>query len=180
MGSGQRELVELHNGSLTAYSEGPGTGATFKVVLPVEDIPEPPAAERNEQIAETAASGLRVLVVDDSRDSAMALSMLIRMRGCEVRTALRGQEGLRIAEEFLPEVVFLDIGMPGMSGLEVAEQIRCAGFGKSMTLIALSGWGQAEDQEKSKKAGFDEHLVKPANTYDLGRILTKAKARRPR
>jgi len=174
-----RELVELHRGRLTASSDGHGKGATFTVTLPLPSGPERARGEvaAGDREADPAGSGLKVLVVDDSRDSANALSMLLSLRGCEVRTEFDGPSALRTAQEFVPDLVFLDIGMPGMSGLEAAEHIRRAPWGQDLLLVALSGWGQAGDREKTKNAGFDEHLIKPADISAIQRILTQAQSR---
>ena len=169
-----KELAELHDGELTVHSDGPGKGATFTVTLPrTPDSAPPPSPPPEERDAPSTKPGLKVLVVDDSSDSAIALSHLLRLRGCAVQTAFEGPSALQAARDFLPAVVFLDIGMPGMSGLEVAERIRREPWGQRLTLVALSGWGQAEDREKSKAAGFDMHLVKPADMDAIDRILAE-------
>jgi CheY-like chemotaxis protein len=170
-----KELVELHGGRLTARSEGPGKGATFDATLPFASdpalrAPRPTAAATDLQ----PRAGTTVLVVDDSRDSVTALAELLSARGCSVRTASSGSEALRVAEEFRPAVVFLDIGMPGMSGLETARRIRSEPWGREMRLVALSGWGQVTDREKSQRAGFDSHLTKPASLAAVQEALQQA------
>lgn len=175
-----RELVELHEGRITAHSEGPGTGATFTVTLP-RTAPQPaapaPRSRQDENEGEESPSGVKVLVVDDSHDSANALAMLLDLRGCDVRTEFNGKDAIRTAEKFAPALVFLDIGMPGMSGLETAEHIRGADWGREMMLVALSGWGQAKDREKTRDAGFDDHLLKPATLEAIDTVLSQAAAR---
>ncbi len=120
--------------------------------------------------AETG-SGRRVLVVDDNRDAAESMGMLLEMSGCKVRIAFDGPEALRIAEEYVPEVVLLDIGMPGMDGYEVARRLRASPKTRSARLIALTGWGQAEDKQRTAAAGFDEHFTKPVEPDLLGKLL---------
>jgi DNA-binding response OmpR family regulator len=111
-----------------------------------------------------------VLVVDDNADIADALAALLDLKGCQVRVAHRGELGLEIAAKFKPEIVFLDIGLPGMDGFEVARELRSA-LGDAVTLVALTGYGQASDREKSAEAGFDHHLVKPARLDQIREIL---------
>lgn len=117
---------------------------------------------------------LRVLVVDDNRDIADALAALLDLQGCHVRVAHHGEEGLEAALEFQPDVVFLDIGLPGIDGYEVARQLRSRSEGQQLTLVALTGYGQASDRQKSAEAGFDHHLVKPARLDQIREILTNA------
>ncbi len=113
----------------------------------------------------------RVLVVDDNQDAAEMLGMLIEMLGNQVRSANNGADALSIAEDFAPQVVILDLGMPGMDGFETARKIRAAPWGKNLLLVALSGWGQEDDKRQTKAAGFDHHLVKPADLADLQQVL---------
>jgi CheY-like chemotaxis protein len=113
----------------------------------------------------------RILVVDDNRDSATSLAMLLRITGNETRTAHDGIEALAAAEAFVPEVVLLDIGLPRMNGLEVCRRIRERPWGKEMVLVALTGWGQDEDRRKSHEAGFNHHMVKPVDHATLMNLL---------
>ena len=117
---------------------------------------------------------LRVLVVDDNRDIADALAALLDLQGCHVRVAHHGEEGLEAAIQFEPDVVFLDIGLPGIDGYEVARQLRGQVERDHLTLVALTGYGQASDREKSAEAGFDHHLVKPARLDQIREILANA------
>ncbi len=175
-----KEIVELHGGALTARSDGLGAGAAFTVTLPLVSEPAPAALPPSQHLSAEAApyAGVRVLVVDDSQDSAVALSRLLELRGCSVKTVFDGPNAIEAARSFAPDVVLLDIGMPGMSGLEVAEHLRRETWSKNMMLVALSGWGQPADLEKSRKAGFDEHLVKPAELGTLDRILGEVSKQR--
>ncbi|MFN2385097.1 MAG: ATP-binding protein [Thermoanaerobaculia bacterium] len=167
-----RRLVEMHGGSIVARSAGPGEGSAFIVRLPLTgDRPktvEPPAPAA---VAETASLSLRILVVDDYRDAADGFGMLLRLLGNDVRTANDGLEALRVASQFRPDVVLLDIGLPGMSGYDVAREIRKEPWGETVLLVAVTGWGQEGDRRRSKEAGFDHHLVKPVDPAALMRLL---------
>jgi CheY-like chemotaxis protein len=156
-----RKLAEMHGGTITVASEGLGKGATFTVRLPLSDRPlserspaKEPADDRGEE------EKLRVLVVDDNRDTATACSMLLRQMGHEVDTAYDGIAALEHARTFHPQVVFLDIGLPGLNGYEVARSLREEGF-RNEVIVAISGYGQPDDRRRSREAGFDHHLVKP-------------------
>lgn len=167
-----KRLVEMHEGTITVRSEGRGRGSEFVVRLPTAGT-SPQALDRAESASERAApaASLRVLVVDDDRDSAVSLSMLLQIMRHEVHTAHDGPQAVELAEEYRPDVVLLDIGLPGMNGYEVARKIRQAPWGRQMVLIALTGWGQEEDRQHSKEAGFDYHLVKPVEGPALTRLL---------
>jgi signal transduction histidine kinase len=165
-----RSLVEMHGGTVQAFSDGPGKGSEFVVHLPVLPRsqvlidPPPPATENG------VAS--RVLVVDDNRDSADSLAVLVRLWGHEARTAHEGLSAVKAARAYRPEAVLLDIGLPGLDGYEVARQLR-RDLGHEVLLVALTGYGQDEDRRKSREAGFDHHLVKPADPNDLRRLLAR-------
>jgi CheY-like chemotaxis protein len=118
----------------------------------------------------TDDDGIRVLVVDDNEDIAEALSALLNLQGCQVRIAHRGSVGLELADEFEPDLVFLDIGLPGMDGYEVARRLRNTPDGPR-TIVALTGYGQDSDREKAAEAGFDHHLVKPARLDQIRDII---------
>lgn len=158
-----KKLVELHGGTILAQSPGVGQGSTFIVNLPlatgteadVARIPAPSSTERERPLSQ------RILVVDDSRDSALSMGMLLKSAGAEVQVVYDGESALAAVQSFQPEAVLLDIGMPRMDGFEVAGRIRALPNSQNITLIALTGWGQAEDRQRSKEAGFDHHLVKP-------------------
>ncbi|MFO1418349.1 MAG: response regulator [Methylotetracoccus sp.] len=165
-----RNLVELHGGRVTAHSAGLGLGSEFCVYLPLA------AADAREGIAvdrptlETARER-RVLVVDDNRDAADSLALVADGLGAKVEVVYDGEAALAILGRFRPDVVLLDLGMPGMDGFEVAEQIRKSPGGRSVTLVAVSGWGQTEDRRRTLEAGFDHHLIKPARIADIQRLL---------
>ena len=166
-----RTLVELHGGSVAAKSEGLGRGAEFIVRLPLsgegEEAQDDAPGERDSVFASQ-----RILVVDDSRDAAESLAMLLETCGANVHTANDGPAALVELDTYRPSVMLLDIGMPGMDGLEVARRARQRPGGRELTVIALSGWGQEEDRRRSREAGIDYHLVKPVDVDELGRVLT--------
>jgi CheY-like chemotaxis protein len=168
-----RRLVELHGGSISAVSDGVGKGSTFTVRIPLS-VAQPEAADdlaaRGTE-APAGASPLRILVADDNRDSAESLAALLRMVGHEVRIAYDGVEAVGVASEYRPDAVVLDIGMPKMNGYEVAKKLRGEATGKDMNIIAVSGWGQDADKQRSREAGIDHHLVKPLEPSSLLRLL---------
>jgi two-component system CheB/CheR fusion protein len=168
-----KRLVEMHGGSVEASSAGPGKGSAFTVRLPAigpERVPFklPP---RHEQQEPPAAARLRVLVVDDNVDAEQSLSLLMRLQGHEVRAAHDGMEALRQARAFAPQVVVLDIGLPGLSGHDVARRLRQAPETCAAVLIAITGYGQAEDREQAIEAGFQHHLVKPVDPLALIQLI---------
>jgi CheY-like chemotaxis protein len=155
-----KTLVELHGGSVTAESDGPGRGSTFTVRLPRA---EAAAGATRGDAPDTAADGnnRRVLVVDDNKDAAEMLADLLRLRGYRVAVTYDGVSALRTNDDFHAHVAILDIGLPGMDGLELARRLRASADGRSLRLIAMTGYGQQSDVEASRAAGFDMHLVKP-------------------
>lgn len=166
-------LVELHGGRVEAHSPGLGQGSEFTVWLPT-------TTERSESNSDPAQGGQtrplprrRVLVVDDNPDAADSLALLLGFAGQDVRTTYDGLSALEQAQEFAPEVVLLDIGMPGMDGYEVARRLRNEGGLHQALLVALTGWGQEEDRRRSAEAGFDHHLVKPVEPKRLRELLRK-------
>jgi PAS domain S-box-containing protein len=166
-----RSIVELHHGTVEARSEGPGRGAEFVMRLPlatslgpIETLPEP---------ARPAVPARRVLVVDDNADAADVLTALLQGLGHEVQTAHGGMEALEMAERFRPDVVLLDLGMPGMSGVEVARRLRERKRSPEPLIVAVTGWGKAEDRARSRAAGFDLHLVKPVEEHELREVLRR-------
>lgn len=163
-----KNLVAMHGGTIEAHSAGLGQGSEFVVRLPAI-LAEPPEATPSEREA-GATERRRILVVDDNADAAQSLAMLLKLRGHEVQVALGGAEALTFARLALPELVFLDIGMPGMDGYEVARQLR-AEFNSSLTIIALTGWGADQDRQRSRAAGFDRHLTKPVDLAALEAAL---------
>jgi CheY-like chemotaxis protein len=165
-----KRLVELHGGTISARSEGPNQGSEFVVRLPVV-LPPSSIPDQSDREPAASISALRILVVDDNRDSAASLGMLLRMMGNEVRLAHDGVEAVTAADAFRPDVALLDIGLPGINGYEAARRIRQQPWGQRIMLIATTGWGQESDRLRSKDAGFDHHLVKPINTAVLSRLL---------
>ncbi|QDU46369.1 Autoinducer 2 sensor kinase/phosphatase LuxQ [Symmachiella dynata] len=167
-----KSLVELHQGQIEVHSEGIGKGSLFSVRLPIhiETHAEEPTLSRIDQTA-TESTNRKVLVVDDNKAGAKMLSMIVKMLGNDVRKAYDGQEGIEVAEDFLPDVILMDIGMPKMNGYEAARYIRQQPWGNKIMLVALTGWGQDEDKQKTKAAGFDHHLVKPAEPAAIQELL---------
>jgi PAS domain S-box-containing protein len=177
-----RRLVEMHGGSVEAASDGPGRGCEFTVRLPLSTarVVALPATE-NGATQPAVAAGRRALVVDDNVDAADSLALLLRLGGYDVRTANDGPTALEIVPELRPEIVLLDIGLPGMNGYEVARQLRLMPACQGAVLIALTGYGQAEDRRRSQEAGIDHHLVKPVDPPTLEKLLaTVAFSRSPR
>ncbi len=162
-------LVELHGGEVGAASEGPERGAEFTVRLPTEV--EAPALSAAPAAAPERVKRLRVLVVEDNRDAAGSLRMVLEMFGHEVRAAHSGPDGVREAESWRPDVVLSDIGLPGFDGYEVARRVRRIPGLEKAVLAALTGYGSDDDRRQGEEAGFDHHLVKPADPDDLRRVL---------
>jgi PAS domain S-box-containing protein len=169
-----RGLVELHGGSVEARSGGPGRGSEFIVRLPALEAPVEGLPEPNDT-GEKAPSSRprRILVVDDNRDAADSLALMLRLLGHDVQTAHDGLEAVQAAACVRPDVVVLDVGMPRMNGYEAARHIRAQPWGGGMALIALTGWGQEEDKRQAAAAGFDRHLTKPVGLAALERLLAE-------
>jgi CheY-like chemotaxis protein len=174
-----RQLVQLHEGKVEAHSSGLGRGSEFDVRLPVladqavrRELPQPPDASKLPE----PAPARRVLVVDDNQDSARSLAQLLKLSGHESRVAYDGAEAIDAAEQFRPQVVLLDIGLPKVNGFDVCRHIRQQEWGREALLVALTGWGQTEDRQKTQKAGFDQHLVKPIDFTELTKLLTRSPA----
>jgi len=157
-----QRIAEMHGGSIDVESAGPGTGSTFSMRLPVmaSSTQHTPQEERDDAAVETTRPN-RILVVDDSADVVESMSLLLQLMDIDVRTANGGQEAIEVADGYRPDVILLDIGMPGMNGLDAAREIRRYPWGRDIKLIAVTGWGQESDIRRSKEAGFDDHLVKP-------------------
>jgi PAS domain S-box-containing protein len=172
-----KNLVEMHGGSVEAHSAGLGQGSEFVVRLPLlSDREQSAAADRRKGPTQAApATGMRLLVVDDNSDAAMSLAMLLRLQGHDVKVAHDGLTALETATRFRPDVIFLDIGMPGMDGYEVARRLRERPGLEHVVLAALTGWGQEEDRRRTARAGFNHHLVKPPEPKDLESVLTDLK-----
>jgi two-component system CheB/CheR fusion protein len=167
-----KNLVEMHGGSVSVHSEGAGRGSEFTVRLPA--LASAPAAEKHEATRKGGAfmaQCQRILVVDDKPDAADSLALLLRVTGHQVRTAYDGPKALEVAREFAPEIVFLDLGMPGMDGYEVARRLRKELGLERALLVALTGYNQEEDVRSCRQAGFDMHLCKPADLDVLRDLL---------
>jgi signal transduction histidine kinase/ActR/RegA family two-component response regulator len=175
-----RWIVELHGGTVEAKSEGAGRGSEFVVRLPVAERPiEMPVLQVRETPARKAPSR-RVLIVDDNVDSADSLALLLRRQGNEVHAVYDGIAALAAVESFRPDVVLLDIGLPQLDGYHAAQRIRQQTNGHQVTLIAVTGWGQVKDRERSHASGFDAHLTKPVEPAMLEELLRGLPARHGR
>ena len=172
-----KRLVAMHGGSIAAYSEGLGKGSEFIVRLPCISPASPPAAIA-EPASAAAVRSLHILVVDDNPDTAISMGMLLQLMGHEIRTAHDGLEAVHVAEQFRPDVVLLDIGLPLADGYRAAEMIRGQPWGKEMVLIAVTGWGQEADKRRTAAAGFNHHLVKPVDPAALTQLLAAVQPRR--
>jgi CheY-like chemotaxis protein len=166
-----KRLVELHGGTIAARSEGEGRGSVFDVLLPGAAAPVAGAAQR--RVASLYGERPRVLLVDDNEDAVESLSTLLRLEGYPVHVAHDGPTALVLAEAVRPEVFVLDIGLPGMSGYEIAKSLRRQPWGAHVHLIAATGWGQSEDRRRSHGAGFDLHLTKPVDPDELLALLSR-------
>lgn len=162
----------MHGGQASAASPGPGQGSTFTIRLPLLlHAPQPQA--RRAEVAPAAARALRILVVDDNGDAAHALAMLLSLGGHDVRVENSGAAGLKAAAELQPDAIFCDVGMPGMDGHEFASRLRQHARFANTLLVALTGWGSEEDKRRSRAAGFDEHLTKPASVDAVTAMLAR-------
>ena len=170
-----KNLVEMHDGMAEVHSAGLGQGSEFVVRLPIlvetaEPPPEPTVS------GPTPTTSRRILVVDDNRDSAESLAMLLKLMGNKTHTAYDGLEAVEAAATVKPDVILLDIGLPKLNGYEACRRIREQPWGKNMVLVALTGWGQEEDRQKSREAGFDGHIVKPVDHVALTKLLAETEA----
>jgi PAS domain S-box-containing protein len=166
-----RKLVDLHGGTVSAGSDGPGKGSEFIVLLPA--LSQKQSVDESSTTWQPADARIkrRVLIVDDNRDLAETAAVLLSASGHDVRTAYDGVSALQIASEYHPEVVLLDIGLPGMSGYEVASRLRASEQRRSMLVVALTGYGQDADRQLARESGFDHHLVKPLDPATLEKIV---------
>jgi PAS domain S-box-containing protein len=170
-----RMLVDLHGGAIAAQSDGPGTGSAFTVRLPALDAAAGPKGSCEAAVAETASAGRRrrVLVVEDNADAAQVLAEALMLLGYEAFTAPDGPHALALAGATHPAIALLDIGLPGMDGYELAHRLRAEGDTEGLRLVALTGYGLAEDRERALAEGFDEHLVKPASLEVLRSVIER-------
>jgi CheY-like chemotaxis protein len=162
-----KSIVELHGGRVEARSEGPGKGSEFafrlaRAAAPAAEPPAVPAAPRR--------SGKRVVIADDNEDAAEMMRVLLEIDGHEVHVAFDGEAAAELIARLHPDAAVLDIGMPGLSGYEVARRVRSSG-GKPVYLVAVTGWGQDADRARAREAGFDAHLTKPANPDQIRKLL---------
>ena len=164
-----RTLVQMHDGTVRAFSEGPGRGARFTVRLPLAEGPVTPDVTAAPVAARKR--GQRVLVVDDNTDAAASLALLLEMEDYEVCTAVDGEEAIEQARIFQPQIIFMDLAMPRLNGLEAARRIRALPQGKPVRIVALTGLGQPEDRQRSHNAGMDHHLTKPVSLDALQSVL---------
>ena len=169
-----RRLAEMHGGRVEAESPGPGLGSTVTVELP--QIVAPAELARPLEPA-PSASPRRILIVEDSRDSRDMLRFLLERAGHEVHEAEDGRAGLEAILKLRPDVALVDVGLPGLDGYEVARRVRCDEAGRSVCLVALTGYGRPEDQRRSQEAGFDAHLVKPVDPVRLAGAISAARSR---
>jgi len=172
-----KRLVEMHGGEVTVESQGPGQGSTFAVRLPLAMIQAATGVQiTGEQTSRSLSVPRRLLVVDDNVDGAETIAMLLTLFGHSVQTVHTGADALNAARTFQPSVMFLDIGLPGMSGYEVAQQLRSDSSMNGLILVALTGWGSEEDRRQARSVGFDHHLTKPVGMEKLQSLLSEIDA----
>ena len=174
-----RELVQMHKGRISAKSAGSGRGSEFIVCLPLLSTETSQPSRQPSRVTTQPGESFRILVADDNVDSATSWALILEQSGHDVRTAFEGRAALEEAERFHPQVALLDIGMPHLTGYEVAQRIRETGWGADTTLVAVTGWGHARDREAATEAGFDFHFTKPASANDIDRVLEAARQRTP-
>ncbi|MEO8268940.1 MAG: PAS domain S-box protein [Aureliella sp.] len=173
-----QRLVAMHDGSVEARSDGPGQGSEFTVRLPVPKLLQQAAPVQHEDSLAVTAQR-RILVVDDNRDSAMSLGMMLKLKGNEIEMAHDGLAAVEAAERFRPDMILLDIGLPKLNGYDACRRIRKQPWSDDIEIVALTGWGQEEDRRRSKEAGFDHHLVKPVELAALETLLSVTHTRTP-
>jgi signal transduction histidine kinase/CheY-like chemotaxis protein len=169
-----QRLIHMHGGRISAHSDGPAKGSTFSIHLPLAPPPEPHA----EGVNRATLTPRRILVVDDNADAANTLSMVLRLDGHETVSVYTSKDAVEEAQSFQPNIILLDIGLPGMDGFEVARRIRATPAGASVHLVALTGYGQPEDRDRALRNGFDEHLVKPIAPAALASVLASVTSKR--
>jgi CheY-like chemotaxis protein len=162
-----RRLAEMHGGEITAQSDGPGQGSTFTITMPVCET----LGARASLPLDAPRVASRVLIIDDNRDAANTMAMLVDELGGSTRMAHDAASGLAAVEEYRPDIVFLDIGMPDIDGYEACRRLRQRPSEKGMVIVAVTGWGQPQDKQRALDAGFDAHLTKPVDLEALACIL---------
>jgi CheY-like chemotaxis protein len=168
-----RKIAEMHDGTLEAQSGGENAGAEFTLRLPLLAGASKPVEPEAPSLPSRAAESRRVLIVDDNADAAAVLDMMLQSLGHETRVVHDGVQALEAATEFRPHVVFLDIGMPGMDGYEVARRLSNLKAQRHFRIVAVSGWGQEIDRQRSSEVGFDLHLVKPVDAVVLSQVVAQ-------
>jgi CheY-like chemotaxis protein len=173
-----RSLVEMHHGRVQAQSAGPGTGSLFTVRLPLlqDASPVAPAPDTADPHQVPKQTVHRILIADDNTDAAQSLAGILRSQGHETYIAANGRQAVELAEAHRPQIIFMDLGMPLLDGLQATRQIRAQPWGKSLFIAALTGWGQPGDRTRSREAGMDMHLVKPIDLAVITKILVRASA----
>ncbi|MFO1397735.1 MAG: response regulator [Burkholderiales bacterium] len=172
-----RQLVELHGGTVEARSDGRGRGSEFTVRMPLVDAPETGVPAKQDAAPATPPTARRILVVDDNRDAAESLALMLRLVGNEVDTVYDGEQAVTAVSSFRPDVVLMDLGMPRLDGLGAARAIRENPHASAVVLVAITGWGDDSDRRMSREAGFDRHLVKPVVPSELLALLSSLDAR---
>jgi two-component system CheB/CheR fusion protein len=170
-----RTLVEMHGGQIEAKSAGEGQGSEFIVRLPLAAAAAQPTTSQIKRAALAAAKPCRILVIEDNLDQAQTLAALLALWGYEVTTANEGTAGIEIAATFKPDVVLVDLGLPGISGYEVARRLRKHPQLKDVRIIAQTGWGDSNDRRRTREAGFDHHMLKPLDPEELRAVLARGR-----
>jgi len=165
-----RRLIEMHGGGITARSDGPGQGTVVVITMPGC---EADAAEPSSSPIDVSPVASRVVIIDDNKDAAHTMAMLVEQLGGSARMAHDAVGGLAAVQEFAPDIVFLDIGMPGVDGYETCRRIRRQPSERHIVIVAVTGWGQSQDKQRALAAGFDAHLTKPVDPAALARVLAR-------
>jgi signal transduction histidine kinase/ActR/RegA family two-component response regulator len=172
-----RQFAEMHGGTVEAYSEGAGLGSEFVIRLPVLDLHDELPSVPPQQLASADGRQMQVLVVDDNHDAADSLASLLEMDGCDVRTVYDGAAAVRAVQQQAPDMIIMDLGMPGMDGYQTARAVRSLPGAERILLLALTGWGQSDARQRTIEAGFDHHLVKPVELEQITRLATARQKR---
>ncbi|HEY0844459.1 MAG TPA: ATP-binding protein [Noviherbaspirillum sp.] len=174
-----KSLVALHGGQVSAHSDGPGHGTHVKVSIPqLRDVPQPVAGKQQKTAFAATVAPLKILVVDDNVDAANMLAVLLQAMGHEVHVEPGPRKALEIARRLLPDVFLLDIGLPDMNGIELVRRLRCEPQHANALMVAVTGYGQVQDRNAAVEAGFDHHIIKPADPENLATLLRSYQAAR--